>query len=261
MKLKLEKERLNIFVITNKFIPMLNNDLYLPFQVGSENDLTSNILRDNRLDNIFSKNQNYSELTAAYWLWKNISDIEYIGLCHYRRYFNFYSPFFNLKYRQPTKNIKLADFLNLKINTVSIEKQKVKVMGYLKKNYIIIPKPINLGVTINEHYALCHPSIDFKNALVILETLYPEYIQCADKFFNTSRSMSIANMFISSKEFWNNYHEWLFNILFELEKITEIKSDPYQKRIFGFISERLFNLYLIYNKCKTKEFETFFVEN
>lgn len=41
---------------------------------------------DNTGDNISAKNPNYCELTALYWVWKNL-DCEYIGLCHYRRYF------------------------------------------------------------------------------------------------------------------------------------------------------------------------------
>ena len=30
----------------------------------------------------------YCELTTQYWAWKNV-DAEYIGFCHYRRYFDF----------------------------------------------------------------------------------------------------------------------------------------------------------------------------
>ena len=30
----------------------------------------------------------YCELTAQYWAWKNIHDVEFIGFCHYRRFFN-----------------------------------------------------------------------------------------------------------------------------------------------------------------------------
>ena len=122
----MEKESLKIYVVTNKTIPILNNDLYIPFQVGIENDLITNILRDNKLENISHKNQNFSELTAAYWLWKNNLSIDNIGLCHYRRYFNIYSRNFDLIRKLPVKNIKYSDFIKCPIVTKSIEKQKDK---------------------------------------------------------------------------------------------------------------------------------------
>ena len=68
-------------------------------------------------------------------------------------------------------------------------------------------------------------------------------------------------MMICSKENWDNYHEWLFDILFELEKNIQISEDSYQKRVFGFISERLLNLYLIHNNKKIKELNTIFIKS
>ena len=38
------------------------------------------------VDNIDGRNPWYCELTGLYWLWKN-SDAYYVGLEHYRRYF------------------------------------------------------------------------------------------------------------------------------------------------------------------------------
>ena len=33
------------------------------------------------------RNKHYSELTGWYWIWKNVFDVDILGLCHYRRYF------------------------------------------------------------------------------------------------------------------------------------------------------------------------------
>ena len=68
------------------------NDIYMPIQVGKA--LHANVELgfqcDNTGDNISEKNDSYCELTAIYWAWKNLKDIDYIGLCHYRRYFDFF---------------------------------------------------------------------------------------------------------------------------------------------------------------------------
>src|SRR6476660_2174831 len=42
---------------------------------------------DDTGQSISSRNKHYSELTGWYWIWKNVSDVDILGLCHYRRYF------------------------------------------------------------------------------------------------------------------------------------------------------------------------------
>lgn len=79
---------LKILVVTHKSYWMPDENIYLPIFVGT-NKSDRNFLRDNEGDNISYKNKNYCELTAIYWAWKNLKldKYDYIGLCHYRRYF------------------------------------------------------------------------------------------------------------------------------------------------------------------------------
>lgn len=41
---------------------------------------------DDEGDNISSRNNTFGELTSVYWAWKNLKDVDIIGMSHYRRY-------------------------------------------------------------------------------------------------------------------------------------------------------------------------------
>ena len=62
------------------------DDVYLPLQVGSALHPHFLPVTDDSGENISAKNPGYCEMTGLYWAWKNLK-ADYVGLCHYRRYF------------------------------------------------------------------------------------------------------------------------------------------------------------------------------
>ena len=61
-------------------------------------------------------------------------------------------------------------------------------------------------------------------------------------------------MFICRKELADKYFEWLFDILDKaMDEIDFSSYGENQKRIFGFLSERLINVYVQKNNLKIKE--------
>ena len=59
------------------------------------------------------------------------------------------------------------------------------------------------------------------------------------------------NMFVTRKEVCDEYCRWLFDILKKVEDRHEKKEgDNYQERYLGFLSERLFTLYIKQKKMK-----------
>ena len=67
-----------IYIVSHKRLmpPRLRG--YRPIQVGPGEDYPG-FIRDNTGDNIADKNASYCELTAMYWMWKNV-DEPYKGL-------------------------------------------------------------------------------------------------------------------------------------------------------------------------------------
>ena len=50
-------------------------------------------------------------------------------------------------------------------------------------------------------------------------------------------------------ELFDSYCEWMFDILFELEKRLDISDySAYDARVFGFVSERLLDIWIKTNK-------------
>ncbi|WP_337484940.1 DUF4422 domain-containing protein, partial [Porcipelethomonas sp.] len=53
------------------------------------------------------------------------------------------------------------------------------------------------------------------------------------------------NMFIMKRDKFDAYCEWLFDILFELEKRLDISNyNTNDARVFGFVSERLLDVWI-----------------
>ncbi|MDD3453714.1 MAG: DUF4422 domain-containing protein [Bacilli bacterium] len=218
-------DNMNVYIATHKKFNVPEMEIYNPIQVGSINKEKFGYLRDDTGNNISNKNANYCELTALYWIWKN-DNSNIVGLTHYRRYF------FKTKF-----NNSYDKLLN-----------KNDILKIFEKYDLIVPYPNYIFKSnIKDHYAKIHHIEDFNNCRAIIEKIYPEYLDSFD-LFSTKKSFFAYNMFIGKKEIINQYCEWLFNILFELEKITDIsKYDNYNKRIYGFLSERLFNVWLLKN--------------
>ena len=68
------------------------------------------------------------------------------------------------------------------------------------------------------------------------------------------RKLYILNMFVMSKKNFDAYCTWLFDILFTLESRIDISGySTYEARVYGFLSERLLNVWLMNQHLKETE--------
>ena len=225
-------QKLTVLVITHKDYEFPDSACYRPIFVGEKcaNALKNeSFYQDNSGINIAEKNSSFCELTGLYWAWQNgiFKNNQYVGLVHYRRYF-------------------AGKKLCLKKQHIASESE---LLSLLEKYDAILPKKRNYFIeSIYSHYQHAHYVKDLNCTREIISELHPEYITSFDAIMQ-GRKIHIYNMFVMSSETASEYCQWLFPILFELEKRIDITQyDNYQKRVFGFIAERLFNVWLVHHQ-------------
>ncbi len=225
-------EKINILVATHKRYKMPKYKIYLPIHVGKKGKDSIGFKGDDTGKNISEKNPYFCELTGIYWAWKNLKS-DYVGLAHYRRHFK--------------GNKKSKDKFEQVIN----EKE---VKALLKDNDIILPKKRNYYIeTLYSHYehTMYIEPLDITGE--IIKNKYPEYYK-EFELLKKRKTAHMFNMFIMKKEIMDKYCEWLFDILFELEKkVDNSKYDNFHARFYGRVSELLLDVWLNTNGYSYKE--------
>lgn len=232
-------KNVKVIIATHKKYEMPKDTMYLPVHVGAEGKNDLGYQKDNTGDNISLKNPYFCELTGLYWAWKNLK-ADYIGLAHYRRHFLF----------KKKSNNKFNNVLTLEEANKLLDKTDVILP---KKRYYLIE-------TLYNHYKhtmYVEPLDETRN---IIEKKYPEYLSEFDKLKKRT-SAHMFNMFIMKKELFDGYCKWLFDILFELEKVVDnSKYDQFHARFYGRISELLLDVYLRKNNILYKEINFIYME-
>lgn len=229
---------IKLLVCCHKKDVMPTQDPYVCIHVGKalHKEVDLGIIGDNTGDNISNKNQNYCELTGMYWAWKNLKDIDIIGLCHYRRYFELSS----------IKDCNIEPYLGIK--KVPCANKEV-IEDILSKYDMILPGESYICDSVWDAYAIEHSRSDLTEVEKAIIKYYPEYVEAFKKVMHEQNHYCGCNMLICKKSVYDDYCAWLFKILEEAESHIDIsKYDTYQARIYGFLSERLLNVYVYYNK-------------
>lgn len=231
-----------IYIMTHKQFEVPQVEGYIPLHVGKESKADLGYLCDNSGNHISEKNSSFCELTGLYWMWKNVQ-CDIIGLCHYRRYFVKRE----LEHQPIALEQKILD--------------KAYIEEYLKKYDMIIPNSAQTEQgSVYKHYEERHHISDWLSCGEIIKEKYPKYYP-AFTWSQDCNFISLGNMVITKKEILDEYCEWLFDILFELEQRVDISDyDSYQHRIFGFLSERLFRVWVMSHPLKVREEQVLMVE-
>ena len=232
--------KIQVIVAAHKAYRMPEDPMYLPLHVGKAGkDLDLGFQGDNTGENISEKNPTYCELTGIYWAWKNLT-CDYVGLSHYRRHF---------------RGSKTKDKWEGILTTAQAE-------ALLTDTDVLLPRRRNYYIEkVYDQYVHAHPAEPLDLALR-LASGYGESYAAACRRMKTRTWTHIYNMFIMKKDIFDGYCQWLFEILSQVEGAIDISSySQYDKRVFGFLSERLLDVYLEANCIGYKEVPVMFMED
>jgi hypothetical protein len=273
-------DNIKILVCAHKECEFPKDDIYLPIQVGKAiSDTDLGIQGDDTGDNISKKNKIYCEMSAVYWAWKNVRtiypDIEYIGLCHYRRYFTFNNYFIRNSIRKLLKYFKdiMIVLFRIKSSYYLFDTQIVRsfnrshsilkyfsnnIYTYLENNKIDIlaTRQIRFNRINVENFFSVIGRHHIELLKEIVNDNYPEYFPVLINILN-GYYLSAANMFIMKISIFDNYCSFVFSVLekhISLCKCRNIHIDPENEksyeRISGYLSELLTFCFISKNqKC------------
>lgn len=261
-----------ILVGYHKPAVLLKDDILTPIHLGraiatenskdgkiSEEDykwMLDNMIGDDTGDNISNLNRQFCEMTGIYWAWKNYDKLgnpDYIGFMHYRRHFIFKDE--NIDH--VNTDVVLFDEIDEEyLNTVNMKPDNIQK---LIKGYDIIEyAPLLHPKTVFDQFAdLSNPNynLDFdvwEKSIEILKKSNPDYADAANLYLNQNKHIWF-NVFIMKRELFFKYAEWIFKLLFELNKQIDLNLKSVKgKRVLAFIVERFFGIFLTKHSSELK---------
>ncbi|MBQ7081692.1 MAG: DUF4422 domain-containing protein [Fibrobacter sp.] len=217
-------DKIKILVAQHKQVEVYKNNVYMPIHVGKalHPELNLGIQTDDTGDNISALNPMYCELTAQYWAWKNLHNVEYIGLCHYRRYFE-------------------KEFTEDNVESILDGNDVILSSKYYFRSNIL-----------NWQFSTLTPE-DVTIFYLYLKRRFAANKEKFETYFLKQNWIHPANMFVCKKDVFDKFCEWQFDILDDLKSL--ILPSPYsrERRILGYFAEALLPFFFHLNNYKIKE--------
>ncbi len=232
------------------------NDLYKPLVLGHRIGAHPALVSDEGGDNI-AQLESYCEMRGQYWVWKNaLADLDYVGFQHYRRWLFFdqmpsasLHPIFQQIRRtylsDPQVNDLSADVDAFKIYTDAAQAHDAADLDAIRDTLgrydIVTVKPWKFNIA--EQYRGLHVASDWDVLIdVLAQHSYfrnrPNYIHAGLQAFYG------CNMYVMRAAEFDAYMAFWHETMQAFAQRVPPHEDAYQSRVYGFLAERIFSLYL-----------------
>lgn len=225
-------KKVGIFVVAHKPVDVLAEDL-IPIHVGRASsdfkEEMADYVGDDTGKNISEKNPQYCEMTAHYWIWKNVKDTDYVGVCHYRRYFG-----------------------------MDITEENIEPL--MADADVIMVEPSWYMDSVYAYFAKFMGAENMTILWMTMKKLCPEYAVTLEEVCDGVRFHPF-NMLVCKKGLFDEYCEWMFSILEACEKI--VKPAPYTnaRRTLAYMAEMLTGVYFIHRGMRIKSVPYYKIED
>lgn len=263
---KRDDVKLYMLCYDKKEYDFTDNSIMTPLQCGAVNGKNVCELKDNTGDNISHANFFYAENTGIYWIYKNVKDAKYKGQTQYRRRL--------VGIDEDTDFDKIFESHDLIC---------AKPYNYVE-NREWIPAD-----TVAEGYAYSHCKDDLDILEQVIKSEFSEYSEDYDRCIKNGQNLYYSNGFVMKSEDYDSYCKFLFDVLnrwifhakantyeelilhvsrnvgagkykrFEREGRDPMKLTwneiAWQCKIGGFLSERIFTLWVNHNIPLDRRYE------
>ena len=247
---------------SKKDFDFLNDAVVTPLQVGAfENSENVCKLKDTEGESISAYNYFFVEGTGTYWIWKNVKDAKYKGQMQYRRPLEGINENFDFEKVFENYDVITCEPFNHPAN----KRENSKTEMFIEAD------------TVEQGYAFSNCADDLSILEIVISIYLPEYKEDYVKYIKNGENLYYSNGFIMKSEDFDRYSEFLFKCLWGYMNMTNIhtKKDLYdhvrynietgkyprynhgepvteqgflwQTRIGGFLSERIWTLWLLHN--------------
>ncbi|MGL5381220.1 DUF4422 domain-containing protein [Clostridium sp.] len=221
---------ISIYVLHHKPYVQLISDVFTHI---SPKDYGLNLLTADTGDNMANENDLYAEYTTFYWALKNDLKAKYIGFFHYRRYLCF------------EKDINFSE------NPLEDVKWDYETLQKLLDEYDLVLPPrmdfANVNLNVYGQFTVCHGTYPINKLIEVINTKFPDYSESLATVCNRSYAY-FCNLFITKREIFEDYMKFAFSVFEELKKDENLVS---QSRMFAFLGERIFSVYVEYLRTHT----------
>lgn len=134
-------------------------------------------------------------------------------------------------------------------------------LSLLEKYDCIVPVKRNYYIeTVRSHYEHAHQKKDLDTLKDVIDEFYPSYSDAFETVMNRKK-LHLLNMFVMKWDLFDSYCTFMFDVLDKVESRIDISNYSVQEaRVFGYLSERLFNVWLESNHINYKEAPVVFLE-
>lgn len=233
----MKSKDLKIFQVFHKKPNFMTSSTWIePLMVGNLSD--SGMGSTAVLDNINHLNEFYNELTAIYWVWRNLR-YDYVGFFHYRRVLNFV--FDGTWTGEFGFTIKDSEKVR---NYFSSDSQLSKLLDLLKVAPVIIPRLTASKLTTEGHYCKYHNIESWNCFIDVVTRRFPDSKESLS-LFRSSNLQTSFNIFVMRSDIFKEYCSDLFLVINEVFNELGKLDDPYNKRYPGFLAERFLHFWLL----------------